>query len=209
MDTLGCGIVTVPTGWYNYGMRPSSRTAILDAAFRLAGRDEGAVEITFEATAKEAGVTKGGVLYHFPTRQDLVLAVVEYVALRVEETMLASLGKPFEQATPAERIRAYVGAVDAGRLTRADLAVYAEGIANPAFCVPWENILGRWLSLDDVKDPAERARLRTAHLAADGLWISEATGVFAPAADRAATIEQLLALTQAPQAEVPQERHSA
>lgn len=200
MDTT----VTIPTVWYSYVMRPSSRTAILDAAFRLAGRDDGAVEITFEATAREAGVTKGGVLYHFPTRQDLVLAVVEYVALRLEETMLASLGKPFEQATPAERVRAYVGAVDAGRLTRADLAVYAESLANPAFCVPWENVLGRWLSLEDVTDPAERARLRTAHLAADGLWIADATGVFSPVADRAATIGQLLALT-----EVPQERHPA
>jgi hypothetical protein len=37
--------------------------------------------------------------------------------------MLANLGKPFDQATPAERIRAYVAAVDAGRLTRADLAL--------------------------------------------------------------------------------------
>ncbi|WP_020390768.1 TetR/AcrR family transcriptional regulator [Kribbella catacumbae] len=180
-------------------MRPSSKTAILDAAFRLAGRDDGAVEITFEATAREAGVTKGGVLYHFPTRQHLVLAVVEYVALRLEETMLAGLGKPFEQATPAERVRAYVGAVEAGRLTRADLAVYAESLANPALCVPWEKVLGPWLSLEDVTDPVERARLRTAHLAADGLWIADATGVFSPVADRAATIGQLLALTEVPQ----------
>ncbi len=176
-------------------MRPSSRTAILDAAFRLAGREDGAVEITFDATAKEAGVTKGGVLYHFPTRQDLVLAVVEYVALRVEEAMLASLGKPFEQATAAERVRAYISAVETGRMTRADLAVYSESLANPAFGAPWENVLGRWLTLDDVTDPAERARLRTAHLAADGLWIAEATGVFAPDADREATINQLLVLT--------------
>ena len=88
-------------------MRPSSRTAILDAAFRLAGRDEGSVEITFDATAREAGVTKGGVLYHFPTRDDLVIAVGEYVAQRVDEAMLAKLGKPFEEATAADRVRAY------------------------------------------------------------------------------------------------------
>ncbi|TDO44723.1 TetR family transcriptional regulator [Kribbella sp. VKM Ac-2527] len=184
-------------------MRPSSRTAILDAAFRLAGNDDGAVEITFDATAKEAGVTKGGVLYHFRTRQELVLAVVEYAAQRLEEAMLARVGKPFEETTAAERVRAYVSVIAAGRLTRADLAVYTEGLADPAYCVPWEMTLHRWLSLDDVTDPAERARLRIAQLAADGLWSAEATDVFAPAKDRDAVIAQLIALTETPTPETP------
>ena len=68
-------------------MRPSSRDAILDAAFRLAGHDGGALPITFDAVATEAGVTKGGVLYHFPTRAELVRAVTRYVAQRVEAAM--------------------------------------------------------------------------------------------------------------------------
>jgi AcrR family transcriptional regulator len=173
-------------------MRPSSRTAILDAAFRLAGRDEGSVEITFDATAREAGVTKGGVLYHFPTRDELVIAVGEYVAQRVEEAMLEKLGKPFEEATAAERVSAYIAVVAAGRLTRADLAIYAECLANPALADPWESTLGRWLNLDDVPDQTERARLRAAHFAADGLWIADATGVFAPtASDRGAIVAEL------------------
>ncbi|WP_433165832.1 TetR/AcrR family transcriptional regulator [Kribbella sp. CA-247076] len=178
-------------------MRPSSKIAILDAAFRLAGRDEGSVEITFDATAREAGVTKGGVLYHFPTRDDLVIAVGEYVVHRVEEAMIAKLGKPLDQATAAERIRAYIEVVAAGRLTRADLAIYAECLANPALSGPWETTMSRWLTLDDVPDAAQRARLRAAHFAADGLWVAEATGVLAPArADRARIVDQLLELTR-------------
>jgi AcrR family transcriptional regulator len=141
-------------------------------------------------------VTKGGVLYHFPTRDDLVIAVGEYVARRVEEAMLAELGKPFEEGTAAERVRAYIAVVAAGRLTRADLAIFAECLANPALADPWETTLGRWLNLDDVPDQAERARLRGAHFAADGLWIADATGVFAPTAtDRDAIIAQLLELS--------------
>jgi len=154
------------------------------------------VEITFDATAREAGVTKGGVLYHFPTRDDLVIAVGEYVAQRLAEAMLAKLGKPFEEATPAERVRAYINVVAAGRLTRADLAIYAECLANPALADPWETTVGHWLNLDDVPDQAERARLRAAHFAADGLWIADATGVFAPTTtDRDAIVAQLLELT--------------
>src|SRR6478735_4735034 len=139
-------------------MRPSSRTAILEAAFRLAGADDGALPITFEATAREAGVTKGGVQYHFRTREELVLAVAEYVADRSEEAMLERLGKSREAASASEKVAAYVGLVATGSITRADLAVYAESLADPAFAVPWNAFLERWFDLSDVADPAVRAR---------------------------------------------------
>jgi AcrR family transcriptional regulator len=178
-------------------MRPSARFAILDAAFRLAGRDSGAAPITYEATAREAGITKGGVLYHFPTREDLVLAVTEYVARRCEAAMQELIEVPLTQASPVERIRAYVRVAAGDRLTRADLAVYAEALGDPVFGTPWDEILGPWLSVDEVTDPHQRARLRTARYAADGLWLAEAIGSHdAPtAADRAellALIETLL-----------------
>ena len=38
---------------------------------------EGVARLTLEAAAAEAGVSKGGVLYHFPTRAALVAAMVE------------------------------------------------------------------------------------------------------------------------------------
>lgn len=180
-------------------MRPSSRTSILDAAFRLAGHEGGSIEITFEATAKEAGVAKGGVQYHFHTRDELLLAVMEYVSSRVEHAMLTRLGKSFEDATAAERIRAYIDVVAAGRLTRADLAIFAETLAAPALAAPWEAIMGRWLTLDDVTDDHLRARLTTARLAADGLWLADSTGLIAPAADRDTVLAHILLLTEVPE----------
>ena len=152
------------------------------------------MEITFDATAREAGVTKGGVLYHFPTRDDLVLGVADYVAQRLDDAMLELLGKPFDDATAAERIRAYIKVVATGQLTRAELAIFVECLANPAYNAPWERTLERWLNLNDVKDADERARLRAAHLAADGLWAADATGWFAPTADREQVVVQLLEL---------------
>ncbi|WP_328993254.1 TetR/AcrR family transcriptional regulator [Kribbella sp. NBC_01245] len=175
-------------------MRPSSRTKILDAAFRLAGREGGSVDITFDATAQEAGVTKGGVQYHFHTRDELVLAVCEYVAERVEEAMVTWLGKPFEETTAQERIHAYIAVVAAGRISRADLAVFVESLANPDLGAPWEAVMGRWLKVDDVVDQDLRVRLLSARLAADGLWIAEATGVLVPGPDRDALIAQLHSL---------------
>lgn len=155
-------------------MRPSARSAILDAAFRLVGQDSGAAPITYESTAREAGLTKGGVLYHFPTREDLVLAVTEYVARRCVAAMEELAEVPLAEASATQRIRAYVQVAVGDRLTRADLAVYAEALADPALGAPWDRVLGPWLTVDDVQNPRQRARLRAARYAADGLWLSEA-----------------------------------
>ncbi|MTD12901.1 TetR family transcriptional regulator [Nakamurella sp. YIM 132087] len=164
-------------------MRPSSRTAILDAAFRLADHDDGALAVTFDAVAKEAGVTKGGVLYHFPTRNELIIAVTAYAAQRVVDAMAELLGAPLEQATPEHRIRAYITVVGRGRLTRADLAIFTESLSDPALAEPWESVLGPWISVDGIDDPVRRARLSTARLAADGLWMADATEVLLPHPD--------------------------
>ena len=44
--------------------RPSARARLLDAAVAVVRRD-GAQALTLDAVAAEAGVSKGGLLYHF------------------------------------------------------------------------------------------------------------------------------------------------
>lgn len=53
--------------------RNSKRTTILQVACRLV-RKLGASHLTLDAVAKEAGVSKGGLLYHFPTKEALIQA---------------------------------------------------------------------------------------------------------------------------------------
>ena len=118
--------------------------------------------------------------YHFPSRQNLVLSAIEYVAHRVDQAMQANLAMPLEQATPVERMLAYVEVVAAGRLTRGDLAVVIESLANPTYSAPWVAIFERWLDLQDVDDSQTRLQLSVVRLAADGLWLSDATGIGRP-----------------------------
>lgn len=56
-------------------MRPSCKEKILDAADDIA-REGGASKLTLDAAAERAGVSKGGVLYHFPTKESLLVAMV-------------------------------------------------------------------------------------------------------------------------------------
>lgn len=56
--------------------RPSARAKILAAAADIA-RDVGPANLSLDAVAARAGVSKGGLLYHFPAKLDLLKALVE------------------------------------------------------------------------------------------------------------------------------------
>jgi len=74
--------------------RVIDREAVLDAAEKVVSRD-GAVRLTLDAVAAEAGISKASVLYDYKTKQALTKAVIERrVAVeeaRVQE-QIANLG---------------------------------------------------------------------------------------------------------------------
>jgi AcrR family transcriptional regulator len=53
--------------------RPSARDKILDATLELIG-DIGVPAVTLEGVAARAGVSKGGLLYHFRFKEQLLAA---------------------------------------------------------------------------------------------------------------------------------------
>ena len=57
--------------------RSDARARILDAALAVAER-VGAAHLTLDAVAAEAGVSKGGLLYHFASKELLLRGVVEH-----------------------------------------------------------------------------------------------------------------------------------
>ncbi|MBW7857442.1 MAG: TetR/AcrR family transcriptional regulator [Leptonema sp. (in: Bacteria)] len=54
----------------------SVRYKILEAAYRVV-QDQGAAHLTLEKVAWETGVSKGGLLYHFRSKDDLIRGMVE------------------------------------------------------------------------------------------------------------------------------------
>ena len=60
-----------------------TRAQILAAAAELA-REKGAAHISIEAIAQRAGLSKGGLLYHFPRKDALIQALVELHMAEVE-----------------------------------------------------------------------------------------------------------------------------
>ena len=58
-------------------MNTTTQQHILEAANRIIRR-EGVAHLTIEAVAKEAGLSKGGVLYHFPSKEALVEGLITF-----------------------------------------------------------------------------------------------------------------------------------
>lgn len=151
-------------------MRTSNRSRILDAAIRLIDRD-GVTAVTFDSVAAEAEVTRGGMMYHFKSREALIEAINLHLAEQWEAHLLQRVGKPLEQTTAEERHAAYIQASTL-YATRAELLFQLEFSENPAFGVPWDRIVETWAipEPENLDDPLALTRF-IVRLAADGLWI--------------------------------------
>jgi AcrR family transcriptional regulator len=64
----------------------TSRDRILAASVHVALR-EGVSSMTLEAVAREAGVSKGGLLYHFASKDELIAAMLQHHAARIQKTI--------------------------------------------------------------------------------------------------------------------------
>ena len=103
-------------------MRQSSREVILDAALALMRRQE---PVSLDTVAHAAGLTKPGLMYHFKTKEALMLAVVDRVA-DDQKRQLEKLLADVDPVSPWPRLTAYVRWMLAGEVDEADLAMMAD-----------------------------------------------------------------------------------
>lgn len=166
-------------------MRQSKRTFILEAGSRVVQRD-GVTALTYESVAQEAGLTKGGLLYHFPSREALLLALHEYVAGQWEAAMEADAGGAAGEVDAEARFLAYARLHETP--ARAELLLMLEASEDEAASAVWNAVHDRWappvpqtgvaasaVGSDAGGDyDATAVRAFLARLAADGLWLYEA-----------------------------------
>lgn len=170
-------------------MRPSNRSRILDAALNVVEQD-GVNAVTFESVAQAAGLTRGGITYHFPSREDLLLGLHQYLAAEWEAAMVKHAGVPAEQATEKQRLVAYLKSCEQ-TASSADLQLYLESNSDPRYVVPWNEVAARWLSSPDTTQATLTATI--VKLAANGLWLHDSLSPAPLPADiRRAAVERLI-----------------
>lgn len=153
-------------------VRPSNRDRIVEAAVSLADV-HGIRGITIDAVAQAAGMTKGGVQYHFASKEDMMDAVVDDIERRFESAALDVLGMPFESATLAQRLEAYVRSSVSAATGAGDLVVFMDVAHDDRLSAVWRSFQARWTSAGDEKLSDNQ---RVALLAADGLWMNDISG---------------------------------
>jgi AcrR family transcriptional regulator len=177
---------------------PTTRTRVLHAAGRVV-LEQGVRGLTLAAVARAAGVSKGGLLYHFASKDALLTAMVgEFVRL-IEDRMAEAMAA---DDAPGRWTRAYLEAATVDRsgddpMDRLATAMLAAGAEDRALLEPLYARQADWQARqrDDGIDPAVAATVR---LAADGLWMNDLFGIDAVSDDeRAATIRRLRDLTRA------------
>jgi AcrR family transcriptional regulator len=134
----------------------------------------GGADITYESVAREAGLTKAGLMYHFPSKDALMIAVIEHVIARWQAELVEVVGVPFEESTLAQRVQAFVSFAGEGGVTQGEFVVFAEAVRRPQLSAPWLAYLRTWFGFGTGADTAP---LLLAWLAANGLWIAEATKI--------------------------------
>jgi AcrR family transcriptional regulator len=85
--------------------RPSCKSLILDAAEAVV-LEHGAGRLTLDAAAEKAGVSKGGLLYHFPSKESLIEGMIGRLVERSHARRDAILATT--QVTAAERVKAEI-----------------------------------------------------------------------------------------------------
>lgn len=84
------------------------REKLISAAIETL-RGAGVLSLTLDNVAKHAGVSKGGLLHHFPNKEALITALFEYISETFAAQVLAyAAAEP--EGTPGRWLRAYIRA---------------------------------------------------------------------------------------------------
>ena len=143
--------------------------------------ERGYSALTLDAVGAASGVSKGGVLYHFPTKEALVAALVEELATGFETDQAAA--HDADPAGPGAWTRAYLTASAAPpqdeTAQAASVALLAAVGYDPSLLDALRERYREWVQrLDDDGLPGVDAHV--VRLAADGLWASDLFGLAPP-----------------------------
>lgn len=154
---------------------------------------EGFESLTLERVAKHAGVSKGGLQYHFPSKAALLKGVCDSLKEAFEVAFNEALAQ--EAEGPKQITRAYIRICFSAMDPLISRAICILTLTLPDFA----REQGEWLmSLcdNDAEHAPDMAQmLLLCRLAADGLWVAETSGVLRfDEPTRTALLDRLLTL---------------
>lgn len=174
--------------------RPSSRANLLDCAMELI-LERGVEGLSFDSLSQKSGISKGGVLYHFPNREALNRAV----RLHVRQRYLAAR-REMTDDLPEGKTRALKGWALASLQNRSNLDAVSAKLMTSGLWVASEGREHHRERLTTVVNAgASFNRAALVYLAVEGLWFLDLAGFtpFTPE-ERQQVIDMLLSIIDDP-----------
>ncbi len=184
----------------NASLSAATRAVLLDAAEALL-LARGGAGLTLDAVAARAKVSKGGLLYHFASKDALLVAMVGRLVEGVAQEFREQLGDGPPE--PGRAIHAFIrttGGDEEGqrRLNRLSSALLAVAAEDPKLLKPVQGFYAEVFAAIRA-DGGDLGRAFLMLAAADGLWLAQLLGLYTlrPAEQRAAeaAAEKLLSYT--------------
>lgn len=155
-----------------------TRARLLDAAADVV-RHDGARALTLDAVAAQAGVSKGGLLYHFPSKHELLVAIVDQWSARFEQAVATR-----DDGSPRGWLRAYVRATaeDSGSEPERLLGhgLIAAVVEDPELLALLRSHFERWHGQAVAALDGDETTAALVRIAVDGLWWADLLGLAPP-----------------------------
>ena len=170
------------------------RRALLDQAARIT-LEQGLSKVTFQAVADAVGVTKGGVMHHFATKNALILEVFHDAMVKFEAEVDTAMAK--DPVRYGSFTRAYIDAtISLGEKGQAEFhsqaTLYVLMLGDSELRELWAEWSNQQLKKHEPTDNTET--LCMARLVADGIWLSDFSGI--DIVDKQSLRDRLIKMTQ-------------
>ncbi|SEN38041.1 DNA-binding transcriptional regulator, AcrR family [Mesobacillus persicus] len=156
--------------------RNSRKVDILHAASKIVS-ERGIFNLTLEATAEEAGISKGGLLYHYPSKEALVKGMVDHLASNYREKI--ENNAKADPKDVGKWTRAYVDVTFKNTYENKDMnsGLLAAKAVNADLLNPIRDLYTEW-QRDIENDGIDPVKATIIRLATDGIWLAELFDIY-------------------------------
>jgi AcrR family transcriptional regulator len=165
----------------------NTRSSILNAAAMVI-LENGVKTLTLEKVAGEAGISKGGLLYHFPSKRKLIEGMIKRLIDETESSLEQEIGK-----TNGNFLKAFIKVtikndIEQNKISTALFAAIANDLD---LLKPLQAQYLEWQNRAAISAPSEEIGTLV-RLTMDGLWISDLANLAPPSPEMRERLSHVL-----------------
>ena len=129
--------------------------------------------VSLDSVARDIGLTKAGLVHHYPTKKSLMMGLVNDVVERWQLMLDATPAKPNAE----DRMMTHLRYAMSDEIDSSDFAFMADYKLKDELYAKWAKQIEAWFNFYDITDITRRSALMTVRLIADGAWFDRGLGM--------------------------------